>query len=129
MVKRKSRKCASYRLIRHKCLSALVLLCWCAFCRADTNVLKEGQTLTGDILLEKEKQLIMDIGVTVVTVPKDKILKYEYAEAPGAEADGAEAEAAESELPADKLYRVANLKKTTIEKCVDATWEVVAGQP
>ena len=45
-------------------------------CCGDTIVLKEGQTLTGEILAEKENGLIIDIGVTVLTVPNEKILEY-----------------------------------------------------
>lgn len=64
--------------ICHKFLCVVTLFCCCAFSWADTIVLKEGQSLTGNILAEKENQLIIDIGVTVVTIPKEKILEYQY---------------------------------------------------
>ena len=53
-------------------------LCCCGLCWADTIVLKEGQSLTGNILAEKDTQLIVDIGVAVLTIPKENILEYEY---------------------------------------------------
>ena len=60
----------------------LTCVLFCSFCVcdlfADRIVLKEGQTLTGDILAEKETQLYLDIGLTVLTIPKEKILEYEY---------------------------------------------------
>lgn len=88
---------------------------------ADTITLKQGQSLTGDILAEKDTQLIVDIGVTVLTIPKDKILEYEYTEATEPE----EIEAEISERPAGQLYHTGDLKKTTIEKCVDNFSEAV----
>lgn len=112
----------------HKCLCALVLLFSCALCFADRIVLKEGQIITGKILAEKQTQLYVDIGITVLTVPKDKILEYEY----GRTAEDADANDASPEAPSqpvekvsNRLYKTANLKKTTIEKCVDTVAEAV----
>ena len=116
------------------CLCALGILGSSVLCRADRIVLKEGQTLTGEIILEKQTQLYIDIGVTVLTIPKDKILTYEYADttrsddpaigdvnAPDAGTGSPQAAADGS----DRLYKTADLKKTTIEKCVDAVSEAV----
>jgi serine protease Do len=95
-------------------------------CLADIVVLKQGQRLTGDILTEKETFLYLDIGVTVLTIPKEKILEYEYT---GKFED--KKPAIESEQPAvieqqtGRLYRTANLKKVTIEQSVDAVAEAV----
>jgi len=36
---------------------------------ADVIVLKEGQRLVGDIVLEKDSKLYIDVGVTVLAVP------------------------------------------------------------
>ncbi|MHC4425556.1 MAG: S1C family serine protease [Planctomycetota bacterium] len=122
-------KYTSHKGTRHKYVCALVLLCSYGLCWADRIILKEGQTITGDILLEKQSQLYVDIGIAVLTIPKVKILKYEYAEATEAEDidvnDANDSEAGKLEQPAGQLYRTANLKKTTIEKCVDAVSEAV----
>ncbi len=114
----------------HKYFCALVLLCCCALCFADRIVLKEGQIITGKILVEKQTQLYVDIGITVLTIPKDKILEYKYGEtteAEDADANDAGTEAASQpvENASNRLYKTANLKKTTIEKCVDTVSEAV----
>ncbi len=109
-----------------------------ALCPADTIVLKQGPTITGDILAEKDSQLIVDIGITVLTIPKDKILKYERTrQTPTAdrrsqpfeqEANSVAQRTARGETvftQTVQLYRTADLKKTTIEKCVEAVSEAV----
>lgn len=110
----------------------LVLLCTCAMCFADKIVLKEGQIVTGDILVEKETQLYVDIGITVLTIPKDKILTYEYTDAGddavGDAAEDSQAKAGEGPRVTsgpEQLYRTAELEKTTIEKSVAAVSESV----
>jgi len=113
--------------ISHRCFCVLVLLCTGAMCFADRIVLKEGQVITGKILVEKQTQVYVDIGITVLTVPKDKILEYEYTDAAGAEdvndANDLAPETGEIPQPPGRLYKTANLKKTTIEKCVDLVSE------
>jgi len=114
----------------HKYLCALVLLCCCSLCFADKIVLKERQIIIGKILVEKPTQLYVDIGITVLTVPKDKILEYEYSETTEAEdanADEVDTKAASGPVDnaPDQLYKTANLKKTTIEKSVDMVSEAV----
>ena len=113
-------------------LGALAILGACVLCRADRIVLKEGQTVTGEIILEKQTKLYIDIGVTVLTIPKDRILTYNYADAnetentdvgdantPDAGTGGAQS------ASGDRLYKTAHLKKATIEKCVGAVSEAV----
>jgi serine protease Do len=117
--------------INHKRLCALVLLCTCALSWADTVVLKEGQSLTGNILAEKENQLIIDVGAAVLSIPKEKILEYRYSntlEAGDIDVNGLDVNADEPQPRRDvssRLYHTASLKKTTIEKCVEAFSEAV----
>jgi serine protease Do len=117
--------------ISHKFLCIVAILCCCAFSWADVIVLKEGQSLTGNILAEKENQLIIDIGVAVVTIPKEKILEYQYTsilEANNIDINSTDVDANEPQSRGDvsgRLYHTANLKKTTIEKCVEAFSEAV----
>jgi serine protease Do len=98
---------------------------------ADTVVLKEGQRLTGDILAEKEAHIYLDVGITVLTIPREKILRYErdkIAEANGVDVNDVNdltTPAGKVEQPAGRLYGTANLKKTTIERCVEAFSEAV----
>lgn len=128
MPEQKSYKCVNGTRASCRCVFALVLLGCCGLCRADTIVLKEGQTLTGDILAEKDTLLYVDVGVTVLTIPKEKILEYEYSADPAAgkvdsNDSGAEARVAQR-LPG-QLYYTTDRKKTTIEKCVDEFSEAV----
>ncbi|MCJ7728565.1 MAG: hypothetical protein MUO27_01605, partial [Sedimentisphaerales bacterium] len=108
----------------------LVSLCVCGLCPGDTVVLKEGQTLTGDILAERNDELVIDIGVTVLTIQKEKILQYEYTRAydesavdSNEAAPGTTAEV--NQAGHGRLYTQAKLAKTTIEKCVDRVSEAV----
>jgi serine protease Do len=134
MVTRVIHKSVGHKHLSDLCLCILVVLGPCILCRADRIVLKEGQTLTGKIILEKQTQLYVDIGVTVLTIPKDRVLTYEYADAAGGEsADVADANAPNAGAGSpqsttdglDRLYKTADLKKTTIEKCVGAVSEAV----
>ncbi|MHC4193478.1 MAG: S1C family serine protease [Planctomycetota bacterium] len=109
----------------------LLLLFASGLCSADRVVLKEGHRLTGDILAEKEAHIYLDVGVTVLTIPKDKILEYEYTETldPGEvdanvpDANGLET--GKSDQQTGQLYRTAELKRTNIERCVKAVSEAV----
>jgi serine protease Do len=99
-------------------------------CFADKIVLKEGQIITGKILVEKQTQLYVDIGITVLTIPKDKILEYNYGDtAEAQDADANDTDTEDTSEPVDnspdQLYKTANLKKTTIEKSVDTVSEAV----
>jgi len=107
-----------------------LLVCLVGNVSADTIVLKEGQSVTGDILAEKEAVVYVDIGVEVLKIPKDKILSYEYTEASAAgqaDVNALSKEANEIEGPPapGQLYRTANLKIATIEMCVDEFSEAV----
>ncbi len=110
------------------CLAALTFFGLRPDSRADTIVLKDGHTLTADILLEKDSRLYVDIGITVLSIPKEKILQYEYTRAPVAgESDPNDPN--DTQPPhakrSENLYMTADLPKTTIEKCVDAVSEAV----
>jgi serine protease Do len=106
----------------------LTVSLFCSLCLADTIILKQGQTLTGDILAEKEGVLYLDIGVEVLKISKEKILEYEYTEAPKdyvLDINELDIKAGQLQRPAGRLYHTGNLKKTTIEKCVEAFSEAV----
>jgi serine protease Do len=106
--------------------AALVFLC--GICLADKVILRQGQIITGDILAEKDSSIIIDIGVDVIKIPRDQVQDFEYSQ--GYEISELDANDTNQPVPAalvetDRLYRTANLKKTTIEKCVDAVAEAV----
>lgn len=103
------------------------------YCQADTIILKQGQKLTGDILLEKENLLYVDIGVTVLAIPKESILEYEYTKTFESEQKNDTNDFDTNDLIAEpqpgrsegQLYYTAELPISTIEKCVDAFSEAV----
>lgn len=104
-------------------LAFLLIITASVFCFADRIVLKEGQSLNGKILAEKKDSLYVDVGVTVLTIPKEKILEYEYDASGGAKdevTDDMNLQVAQLQRPAGQLYRTGDLKKTTVEKCVEA---------
>jgi len=123
--------------IRLSAYTAVVCICLAvqiAEVFADKVTLKEGQSLTGQILLEKESVIYIDIGVDVVAVPKNKILDYQYNSVQKAGSEQAEAKEtgaetavtpSSSQQQEKHLYRTAELKPTTIEKCVEAFSEAV----
>jgi len=116
--------------VSYKRICTLLLLC-CALCRADTIILKEGQSLIGDILSEKENQLVIDVGAAVLVIPKEKVLEYQYSNATEvSDINAANPDANTNELLVsgdvnNRLYHTADLKKATIEKCVEAFSEAV----
>ncbi len=107
-------------------ITAVTLLCTVSY--ADKVVLKQGQIITGDILAEKDAQLIVDVGVSVLAIPKEKVLEFEYSEGYTIDAvDSNDANQPGIQLVSDytKLYKTAKLRKTTVEKCVEAVAEAV----
>jgi serine protease Do len=113
-------------------LVILFSLAVCTAAVADVITLKGGQQLTGDIVAEKEAQLFIDIGVTVLAVPKDQVLNYRYDEqqpaAPDAAADAnapAAAPSAQRTQSGRGLYYTCTREKTTIENCVEDVSEAV----
>ena len=51
---------------------------------ADTVVLKDQSSITGKILAEKKDQLIIDLGYTVMTVPRSEVVRVDSAGAAAA---------------------------------------------
>ncbi len=105
----------------------IALVCvLCPMCFSDIIVLKEGQTLTGDILAEKETHLYIDIGIDVLAVPKEKILQYEYDDKETADINfPPQSYLEDSLIQTDKLYSTSIRKETTIEECVKNVSEAV----
>ncbi|MHC4153387.1 MAG: S1C family serine protease [Planctomycetota bacterium] len=124
------RYCCSFALAL---AAALMFLSFGMFCDvlADTVVLKEGQRLTGDILLDKQSYLVIDIGIDVLKIPKERILKLEYSsgqsDTQSGQRDANEPHTKPNALPrpTGQLYYTAKLEKTSIEKCVDLFSEAV----
>jgi serine protease Do len=100
-----------------QCLSLLLLL-GCATAPAATVELKGKASVTGTILADKRDQIVMDIGYTVLVIPRNQVLKILrdneaaakaiVASAPGPAAAPSQAAQAASETGAGQgFYRVA----------------------
>jgi serine protease Do len=87
--------------------------------------LKGGQKLIGDIVAEKHERLYVDIGVTVIAVPKDDVLEYRYDKASEANDLSAQQPAEANQVTAGRLYYTGNFQKRTIEQCVTDVGEAV----
>ena len=66
-----------------KCLCLLAIACCTAGAAfGDTLQLKDQASITGKILAEKRDQVAVDVGYTVLVVPRNQIKKIVSAEAP-----------------------------------------------
>ena len=106
---------------------ACVLVLWCisSLCYADTIILKQGQTLTGEILAEKKEHLYLDIGISVLTISTEDILEYEYEKALEPSETKTSVEQTAQVAVKQQLYTTSNQQKTSIEKCVATVSEAV----
>jgi serine protease Do len=82
----------------HRLLPA-VLLCAGTFA-ADTLQLKDNATITGRILSEKPDQVAIDVGYTVLVVPKSTIAKISAEEKPAVASAAEQKEATNQKPPA-----------------------------
>jgi serine protease Do len=110
-------------------LGVVFVVLFAGFARADVVVLKGGQKLIGDIVAERHEQIYVDIGVTVIAVPKEDVLEYHYDKAvdmnvlsipPGTEINEIKLEPATG-----RLYHTGKFQKRSIEQCVEEVGEAV----
>jgi serine protease Do len=98
---------------------------------ADVVILKGGQELKGDIVAEKHEKIYVDIGVTVVAVPKEDVLEYKYDEKSDAngltEEQEEEIKAAQAQTGKGRLYYTGESRRVgkSIEQCVAEVGEAV----
>lgn len=87
---------------------------------ADTLILQDGSSVTGTVLADKEKEVVVDIGVTVLVIPKDKIVEQTDTEEPNAAPPTADEVNTPlvQETAGAALYHTGTLKKNSIEDCV-----------
>ncbi len=95
--------------------------------RGDTVVLKTGQKLIGDIIAEKQDKLYIDVGVTVLAVPKQDILEFNKDEPNNpAPQESENTEKPSAKPSAGRLYYTGDNENTrTIEQCVAEVAEAV----
>jgi serine protease Do len=109
---------------------AVVGVCLSAgFAAGDVVILKGGQELKGDIVAEKHGKIYVDIGVTVIAVPKEDVLEYNYDEKSDANAlpggQQEEVKPATVESGKGRLYYTGEFPQKTIEQCVAEVSEAV----
>src|SRR5438477_1540668 len=63
-------------------VTAIVLLAAMPLGFAETLQLKDKTSVTGKILVEKKDQVVVDLGFTVLVVPKNQVLKISGDETP-----------------------------------------------
>ncbi len=111
------------------CVTIVLAIVLAGIAKADVVVLKGGQKLVGDIVAERHEHIYVDVGVTVIAVPKEDVLEYHYDK----EGDGnalsmqpaAEANEVKAELVTGRLYHTGKFQKRTIEQCVAEVGEAV----
>src|SRR6059058_2800989 len=72
-------------MLRKCCLFSALVFCGMQTVPADTIQLREKAAITGKILSEKRDQIAVDVGYTVLVIPRNqvaKILKTDDAELP-----------------------------------------------
>jgi len=110
-------------------LLAVVILaigCLSTLSFADKIVLKEGQIITGKILVEKADSMFIDVGFDVLAVPKSGILEYSYTDSFSMDSEPNKVvEPAVEEIDRSKLYRTIKREKTSVERCVNMVSEAV----
>ena len=65
-------------MLRKSCLFSLLAVCALQIAVADTIQLKEKASVTGTILAEKHDSVFVDVGYTVLTIPRGQIAKIVY---------------------------------------------------
>jgi serine protease Do len=86
-------------------------------CIAETITLKQGQTVNAPILHKSTEKIVIDLGVTVISVPMEDVLNIEYDNQKNQFDD--QAQQTPDFTDSQSLYHQAQLPKTTIEKCLD----------
>lgn len=95
---------------------------------ADNIILQDGSSVTGTILKEKDTQVVVDIGFTVLVIPKEQILRVQYETEPNMPVSASISESnmpVIQETPVMSLYRAGTCSRTSIEECVDRFSEAV----
>ena len=87
--------------------------------RAETVRLKSGAVITGKVLVVKDEFVALDIGYTVLQIPRDRIEKIEE------DGTGAEADPGPLNVRKETLFMTATLKTRTVRDLVDVFGEGV----
>jgi serine protease Do len=111
--------------MRYICLLSSVFCLLSSVCLADTIILQDGSAVIGTVLADKETQLVVDIGITVLVIPKDKIVERTADQEPNAPETPDANQPSMQDTTATTLYHTGTCKKTSIEDCVARFSEAV----
>lgn len=106
------------------CIAASVIISWAASCgAADTLQLKGQASLTGRILAEKPEQVVLDVGYTVLIVPREHVLSIHK----GEDSNSPISAAASSATLTNGFYSAAvqNTPATSVRELVNHLGEAV----
>ncbi len=102
----------------------VTILTFCITASADHIILKDGYELKGDILKKNNKDIVVDLGCTVISVSKDDVTEILDKKADD------NTSSSETVIVADKttkqqIYHTAKLERTTIPKNTEKFSEAV----
>src|SRR5499427_9334070 len=123
-------------MLRKRFFLCLLLVCTAQAILAETIQLKDKATVSGKILAEKHDQVVVDIGYTVLVIPRNQIAKISKPDAPEPAAaakpapnpkPAAEAEGASAREPKAGFYSVPNkpLPQRSVRDLVNQLGEAV----
>jgi len=108
----------AYMLLAGACLCLL----GSATLLGDTVVLKGGREITGEILKSDTQAVVVDLGYTVLRVPRAEVLRVEKPEKQAPEQQG---KSSEKDSSGWQMFHTTNLRPTTIEDNVQRYAEAV----
>jgi len=90
-------------------IAALVLLASITVGSAETILLRDKTSVTGKILAEKKDQLVVDLGFTVLVVPRNQVARITHDDAPATKINATPKSPALSTLPPAITAPIASL--------------------
>ena len=84
---------------------------------AETIILHSGATLTAPVLADRPSGVVLDLGFTVLMIPKDKILSLELEIASSDPNTPDPDEGVPTGVNGNSLYRTADLKSRPLQEC------------
>lgn len=95
------------------------------FCHGDTILLESGSSVTGQILLEKDSHIIVDIGIDVLVIDRERILSIVPETGTGLERAFLWEDPNIVEIDSGKLYRFGELESKSLQQCYNMVAEAV----
>lgn len=92
----------------------------------ETIVLRDGKRIVGSVIKETERDVFLDLGYSIVTVPRNVIVERIAAQEKGDEASPRNAEGGSPKTTgSEEIYKIGRLDPTTVREAVEAFGEGV----